>query len=140
MLRPLALATLLSLAACTPQRRITITSDPPGARVWLNDTEIGVTPASAAFKFYGAYDVRLELPGYEPLHVAKRANAPIQEQPGIDFLALLLPFEKKHEVTWHFPLTPSLEQTQTPEALESGLIDRARAMRSQLGETKSADQ
>ncbi|MFB3120043.1 MAG: PEGA domain-containing protein [Stenotrophomonas maltophilia] len=40
-----------------------ITSEPPGALVWLNDREIGRTPVDVDFEFYGRYDVRLHLPG-----------------------------------------------------------------------------
>jgi len=59
-----ALACLIAAAALVGcgtanQRVIRVTSDPPGARVWLNDTEIGVTPAEAAARFPGASDGRL---------------------------------------------------------------------------------
>ena len=60
----------LSLAAafaflCTGciERLITVRSQPPGALVYLNDEEVGRTPVTVPFKFYGVYDVRLEHEG-----------------------------------------------------------------------------
>jgi len=35
------------------RRVIDITSDPPGARVWVNDREAGRTPCSVEFTHYG---------------------------------------------------------------------------------------
>ena len=51
-------AVCLGPAGCV-QRSITITSDPPHAIVWLNDEEIGRTPVTVPFTFYGKYDVRI---------------------------------------------------------------------------------
>lgn len=41
------------------QRTITITSNPTGALVHLNDEEVGRTPLTVPFTFYGTYDVRV---------------------------------------------------------------------------------
>ncbi|MEM7629659.1 MAG: PEGA domain-containing protein [Planctomycetota bacterium] len=105
-------------------RRIVVTSSPPGALVWLNDREIGRTPAEAAFKFYGDYDVRLELEGHEPLHTEQRAEAPIAEWPGFDLATNLFPGRTETVIEWHFDLEPALELT---EGFEQGLLERARA-------------
>jgi len=129
----------LSLAGgCSPQRRISITSDPPGARVWLNDVEIGRTPAAASFKFYGAYDVRLELDGFEPLHEVRRAEAPVWEYPGLDLVAMAVPGRKRVEVDWHFTLSPTLEASQSRATVEGDLLSRARSMRERLSEGQAA--
>ena len=122
---------LLLLPACV-DRRISVTSDPPGARVWLNDTEIGRTPVQTGFKFYGVYDVRLELDGYEPIHEAREANAPIYEYPGLDLVTGLIPIDWESRVDWHFELSPRLERTQSPQELEEGLLSRARETREQI--------
>ncbi len=122
---------LLLLPACV-DRRIAVTSEPSGARVWINDTEIGRTPVQTGFKFYGVYDVRLELDGYEPIHEAKEADAPIYEYPGLDLVTGIIPIDWKSREDWHFELTPNLEQTQTPAELEEGLLSRARETRNQI--------
>jgi hypothetical protein len=118
----------LLLPGCL-ERRIRVTSNPPGARVWLNDREIGRTPAEAAFKYHGDYDVRLEMPGFEPVHAGRRAGAPFHEWPGPDLVAAALPVEFENTIAWHFELEPALERAQTREAFEAGLLDRAEALR-----------
>ncbi len=45
------------------ERLITVSSQPPGALVYLNDEEVGRTPVTVPFRFYGVYDVRLEHEG-----------------------------------------------------------------------------
>lgn len=134
---PHATAKLLSLCALFAvlpgclERTIRVTSKPPGALVWLNDTEIGRTPAEARFKFYGTYDVRVELPGYEPIHEGMDAKAPFYEYPGPDFVAAALPTRIKNTVEWHFDLTPS-PGLNNPEA-QADMIARAHALRDRLG-------
>lgn len=55
-------AAALSLTGCI-ERLITVTSQPAGALVYLNDEEVGRTPVTVPFRFYGVYDVRLEHEG-----------------------------------------------------------------------------
>lgn len=111
------------------QRRIAVTSTPPGARVWLNDQEIGRTPTEARFAFYGKYDLRLELAGYEPYHDIRSANAPIHEYPGPDLVAAAVPAEIDHTVRWHADLVPTPETSMDADAARTGLVDRAAQLR-----------
>lgn len=127
MLRPLLLLPLVLLAGCL-ERRIHITSEPPGATVWVNDVEVGRTPCSADFTFYGTYDVRLRLEGYEPLSTRAVAKQPIYEYPPIDLAATILPARITTDIRWHFTLEPSLESTQAKEEFERQLVDRARRL------------
>jgi hypothetical protein len=134
MRRPLTLAlTLLPvvLGGCV-ERRIEITSEPPGALVWLNDQQIGRTPTEAEFLYHGVFDVRLEADGYEPLVTSSEASPPLFDRPPIDLFSELIPrrFENVHQ--WHFVLEPSLESTLSREELEAGLLERASAMRTGL--------
>ncbi len=46
------------LAGGCVERTVTITSEPDNALVYLNDEEIGRTPVTVSFTFYGVYDVR----------------------------------------------------------------------------------
>ena len=123
----------LTLPGCV-DRKIRITSEPPGARVWLNDTEIGTTPAEADFRYYGRYDVRLEKPGYEPLWTDKKAYAPVWQYPGIDLAADLIPLRFDDTVEWHFDLEPALESVHDADTLRTDLIGRARELRDQTAE------
>jgi hypothetical protein len=61
------------------QRTITIESEPPGALVWLNSNEIGRTPVTVPFTWYGDYSVRLEASGYEMLVTHATVKAPTYE-------------------------------------------------------------
>ncbi|MEM0983155.1 MAG: PEGA domain-containing protein [Planctomycetota bacterium] len=139
-LLPPVLLALSLLAACSQpnQRIIRVTSEPPGARVWLNDSEIGVTPAEATFEYYGVYDVRLRLDGYEPIRTGKKAYAPIREYPGIDLIADLSPISFEHVTEWHFDLEPMRERTQPLERLERELLVNALGLRERT-QNESAD-
>lgn len=124
----------LPLTSCV-DRKIRITSEPPGARVWLNDTEIGSTPAEADFTYYGRYDVRLELDGYEPLWTDREAKAPVWQWPGPDLVAEVIPLRFDDVVDWHFELAPALEFTAEPDALKADLLTRARDLKDRTAVT-----
>lgn len=57
-------------------RTLTVTSDPPGAIVYLNDNEVGRTPVTTNFTWYGTYRVRLEKEGYTTLTLLEPIRAP----------------------------------------------------------------
>ena len=124
----IGLATLTLLGGCV-ERRIKITTEPAGARVWLNDVELGASPVEAAFTFYGDYDVRVELEGYERLSTYRKAKAPVYEWPGVDLVAAALPTRIENEVHWHFDLEPVLESVVPAEELERDMIERAEGIR-----------
>ena len=134
-LLPLLLLTLL-LPACV-QRRIRVTSTPPGARVIINDQDIGQTPAQARFTFYGGFDVQILLPGYEPVHELRQAKAPLHEYPGIDLIATALPANFDHTVEWYFDLQQVPEATN-PDQAHQDLLTRAAELR-QRANSDSAD-
>lgn len=114
----------LLLTGCV-ERTITITSDPPGALVYLNDEEVGRTPVTVPFTFYGTYDVRLEHEDFQPLWTQKKADAPWWEAPGPDLVAEAIP-NNKSELRWHFEM-----QLRSP-ANETELVDRARQMQAAM--------
>jgi len=113
----------LGVVGCT-ERLITITSQPAGALVHLNDEEIGRTPVTVPFTFYGTYDVRLEAEGYRPLWSERKANAPLWDQPGIDLFAELR--SPTSHIKWHF------EMELEGEVDETALIERANELGSRM--------
>lgn len=124
LLAVLALLVCVSSIGCV-QRTITITSQPSGALVHLNDVEVGRTPLTVPFKFYGTYDVRLERDGYEPLWTAQEADAPWWEAPGPDLIAEAIP-DAESSLHWHYDLTPA----PAPEDVDADrLLEHARQMR-----------
>ncbi len=129
----LPFAIWLFLPACASvERRITITSEPTGAHVILNDTDVGYTPLEVDFTWFGAYEVRASMPGYALIHETRTISAPLHEQPGIDILAAALPGKRSTRVEWHLVLTP---ETITDE----DLILRARELQLSLDEPPPAD-
>lgn len=132
--RPILTLALLAAAAALPgclQRTLTITSTPPGALVWVNDVEVGVTPLDIDFTFYGGYDVRLRREGYEPVFEHKKIKAPLREAPVIDLAAEAIPAKFENHVLWHFDLTPAAERVDLPAA-ERDVIARASDLRAQV--------
>lgn len=119
----LASAGALALAGCV-QRTLTITTRPSGALVMLNDQEVGRTPVTANFEWYGDYDVICRLAEYETLKTHTRVDAPWYEWPPFDFVAeVLWPWAVHDRHYREFTLTP--KEYPTPEAL----LERADALR-----------
>lgn len=129
----LALLMLVTFTLGCVQRTISVTSDPPGALVYLNDEEVGRTPLSVPFTYYGKYHVRLEHDGYQPLAEVRSADAPWWEAPGPDLIAEMIP-NNRVEIGWHFNMN------LMPPANADRVIDRASQMRALLRrETQELD-
>ncbi len=106
------------------QRTLTIESEPAGALCWLNDNEVGRTPVTVPFTWYGTYSVRLEHPGYEPLVAEAPVEPPVYEWVPLDLaFETVVPGIRRDEHAFTF----ALEETRPaePEAVR----DRAEAFR-----------
>lgn len=119
------------LTGCV-DRRITITSEPSGAQVFLNDADVGRTPVEVNFTYFGTYDVRLRKEGCEPLVTKAEAKAPIHEWPGIDLLFIPMPFTKETRIAWHFDLEPSQNDP-------AATVQRAAELRDMLDPISTAE-
>lgn len=80
------LATVVTGAGCV-QRRMTIRSNPPGALVYVDDYQIGTTPVSTDFVYYGTRKIRLVKDGYETLTVRQPFPIPWYEIFPLDFVS-----------------------------------------------------
>jgi hypothetical protein len=127
-----------TLAGCV-ERKITIGSNPSGAIVLLNDQEIGRTPVTVPFTWYGDYSIRLRYEKNvgtpdEPviqryfLQTHKRAKAPVYQWIGIDLFAELLPVQFTDEQVWAFDIPEVVEPTNEE------LLERAHELKERLGE------
>lgn len=121
------LAVLLAAVGCV-QRTLTVESDPPGALVTLNDQEVGRTPFTRDFTWYGWYDVQLRKPGYETLKTRAKVIAPVWQWPPFDLVAELVPFPLKDKHRVHYTLEPASTQPADPAAM----LARAEQMRAHL--------
>jgi hypothetical protein len=99
------------------QRRLTIRSNPPGALVYVDDYQIGTTPCSTDFIYYGTRKVRLVLSGYETLNVLQPIPTPWYEYPGLDFVSEnLVPGEIRDSRVVDYQLQPQMI-VPTPQLL-----------------------
>ncbi len=69
------------------ERTFTVTTNPPGALVYVNDQPIGPSPVIVPFLYYGKYRIRIEHDGYQTKTFDKRISAPLYAYPPIDFAA-----------------------------------------------------
>ncbi len=69
------------------QRRMTIRSNPPGALVYVDDYQIGTTPVSTDFVYYGTRKIRLVKDGFETLTVRQPFPIPWYEIFPLDFVS-----------------------------------------------------
>jgi hypothetical protein len=130
---------VLALGACGRQERIiSITSEPAGAIVWLNDYELGRTPVEAEFTFFGTFDVRLAKEGYEPLITSREAEAPLHEFPVIDLVATAIPGTRRTRLEWHFQLAP-LAESAGRESAEAALRTRATEFKTEAEKHTTGD-
>ena len=126
------LIVLVVLCSGCVRRTIMITSEPAGVLVWVNDREVGRTPVDIDFEFYGVYDVRLELAGYEPMMTFGEAAPPWWDGVGADFFAELAPADLHSEVHWHYDLAPLMDDREA-------LVDRADQLRQDLSDPQATD-
>jgi hypothetical protein len=116
---------VIFLAGCV-ERKLTIVTEPSAAVVWLNDEEIGVTPVTVNFNWYGDYTVRIEKPGHEILNTHQLLKRPAHDRFPLDFFAQVLwPRMIEDAYTWTFDLEP-YQQASAEE-----LIKKANQMRDQ---------
>ena len=103
----LLLLLLVSVSCGCVRRRLTVRSDPPGALVTIDDQEIGRTPVSTPFTYYGTRKFRVTKDGYETITVNQNFPAPWYEIPPLDFITEnLWPREIRDERRVDFELVP----------------------------------
>ena len=108
---------LVPTAGCV-RRTATFTSVPEGALVYVNDEEVGRTPATIEFTWYGDYDLVYRLEGYDTVHTNHRLPAPWYQYFPVDFFAEVLWPGQLHDYRrQHYVLNPA-EPVEPDELLE----------------------
>ena len=121
-----SLLVLTALAGCV-ERELTINTEPQGAVVALNDEEIGVSPVTVNFKWYGDYCVRISKEGYETLDTHRELKGPWYDHFPFDFFAQIVnPNRIADSYEWMFELSP--RRQISPDEL----IQDARELKKQL--------
>ncbi len=93
--------------------------------MFLNDREIGRSPATVEFTWYGDYDVIYRLEGYETAKTNAVINPPLYQVFPFDFFAEVVWPGELHD--YHDIPTQELTPLQLPDRDE--LIERAREFR-----------
>ena len=119
-LAAVALALAAGATGCL-RRELVIRSEPPGATVRLNGTEVGRTPARVPFLHYGVYRVEVLKEGMAPLVIDERVMAPVYARFPLGLFTEFLWPGTIHDRRY---LTYRLEPPKMPE--RDGLLDRAR--------------
>ncbi len=133
LLRAVLLVVLAISATGCVNRKLTINTAPQGAIVMLNDEEIGVSPVTVAFSWYGDYKIRIEKQGFETLSTHRMLKGPLYDHFPFDFFAeVLWPAQITDEYDWTFELAP-----YTPLERDE-LIRSARQMRERTIESIAA--
>ncbi|MBE7561143.1 PEGA domain-containing protein [bacterium] len=108
--RRAVLAILLACFALTTtgcvQRSLLVKSNPPGARVFLDGREKGVTPVEFDFKWYGGHKLSLEKEGYATHTETLHLSAPVHHQFPIDLVTASLPVKSRDRHTVEVNLEP----------------------------------
>jgi hypothetical protein len=96
------------LSAGCVQRRMTIRSNPPGALVYVDDYQLGQTPVSHDFVYYGTRKIRLVKDGYETLTVRQPFPLPWYQYFPLDFVTEnLIPWEIRDERVVDLAMQPA---------------------------------
>jgi hypothetical protein len=123
----LILALIPALLGGCVERRLTINTTPQGATVVLNDQEVGTSPVTVPFNWYGDYWVRVSKDGYETLDTHRDLKAPLHDYfPFDSFAQILYPGRIVDSYEWSFEL--AVKEYPPREAL----IENAQSLRNDL--------
>lgn len=123
------LGSMLALAAGTSgcvERRYTVRSNPPGALVVVNGEEIGRTPVSRSFTYYGDRDISLMMDGFQTQRVIQPVKAPWYDNLLTEFFSEnLVPFTIRDDRDFTYQMTPATMPTA------NDLLNRGQSLRAQ---------
>jgi len=121
-----AAAILSTLVSGCVERRYTIRTDPPGALVVVNGEEIGPSPASRNFYYYGKREITLIRDGYKTQTIIEPISAPWWDNLITEFFTEnIVPVTLRDERNFTYKLTPD---SPSPEG---ALRDRAELLKHQ---------
>lgn len=127
--RTAAIAAAFALVVCgtgCTTRRLTVNSNPPGALVLMEGREVGYTPVSVDFTYYGTREITLIKDGFETLTVKQPVRTPWYQYPGLDFFSDNLLFTR---ITDRHQFSFNLQPKQIPSS--QNLLNRAEELRNQ---------
>jgi len=132
---------LALLAIGCVERKLFIRTEPEGAVVSVNGTEIGVSPVAWPFHHYGTVRVTLQLKGYETEQRIVKLKAPWYEYPVVDlFSDVVIPATIRDE---HHVEVTMVARESTPKEVDlqnaAALGARATALRDAMRAENAVD-
>ena len=122
----LTVTALIFFSGCV-ERKLTIKTRPADALVFLNDEEIGFSPVTVNFNWYGDYRVRIQKEGYETLNTHRKLKGPWYDGFPFDFFAQIVnPNRIVDSYEWTFEMEPRRQISREE------LIQNAQDMQKQL--------
>jgi hypothetical protein len=121
-------AATAALAGCRAERLLRITSDPPAADVWVDDSYRGTTPLDLPFGHYGTRRVTYRLEGHGTASLRVVVAPPWYARFPVDlFSEVLMPVGWRDEHSVHVVLRASTGELTVP--MIRSVLDRAEALR-----------
>jgi len=120
-------AVIIFIVSGCVERRLTINTEPQGAVVTLNDEEIGPSPVTVSFEWYGDYNIRISKDGFETLKTHRKLKGPWYDRFPFDFFAQVVnPKRIVDSYEWTFKLEEKKATAQ------EDLIKAAQKMQQQI--------
>ena len=117
-----------SLICGCVERKLMINTEPDGALVYLNDEEIGITPVTIEFSWYGDYRVRIEKQVFETLSTHRNLVGSLHDRFPFDFIAdFLWPKRIVDSYEWDFKLT-EYQPPKRDDLIKASKVMRAKAV------------
>jgi len=114
----IALGILAVLCGCA-DRKIIIKSEPEGAKVMVDSQEMGVTPCSFPFTYYGTREIILKKDGYQTRRILKSINPPLIHIFPFDVLILFVPYPLKDYREFSYKLS-TYKKSDVQDVLKRG--------------------
>jgi hypothetical protein len=122
---------LLLVSGCVGVRReLTVESEPAGAIVYLNGDEVGRTPMTRDFIYYGTMDLKLRKDGYETLEDRPRVWAPWWQVPPLDLVTEAMSLTDRHKLSYE--LTPKEQGPDLQQLVQRGVELRGELQSSEV--------
>ncbi|MCE5280451.1 MAG: PEGA domain-containing protein [Planctomycetaceae bacterium] len=116
-----------ALTAGCVERQITFTSDPPGAIVIVSEKEVGRTPVTIPFTWYGDYEILYKLKDYKTVRTHAQINMPWYEVPPIDLMSELAPWTY-HDFRYFHQILVKAESPSDEELIQRAVIMEKRVL------------
>ena len=131
----IVVSVILLCSGCV-ERQLTVKTEPSDALVVLNDEEIGVSPVTINFEWYGDYNVKITKKGYQTLQTHRSIKRQVRDRFPFDlFVDALWPKRIVDKYEWTFQLDP-YQAPDRGELINSAVSLREDAL-AELAETEA---